>query len=346
MANNQSTEIDVLQIIKELWAHRRKLIWWGIGGLAVGIVIAFSIPKEYLSFTQIAPESKNQNNVMNSLGGLASMVGVNVGSTVNEGITEAIYPDIMSSSPFLSEFEDIVVDYNDKPITVYQYLTENQKASWWRYILSFPHMIGSWFSTTTPQDSNAAKDVFRPTAVQEIYENQLKSRMGVTSDKKTGLIAISVKMQDPEIAAVIADSAVMKLKRYMIGYYTSKSRMDLESNKQLLKEARMKYYELDSLYAAVQDRNQSLTSKSAQAKVQRIEDEKDIAFAVYQQLASQVEMNKIKLQEDTPILTVIEPARVPLRASSPHKKIIVLSLTILGVFIFSAAIVIKQLIQR
>ncbi|MEG2320045.1 MAG: chain-length determining protein, partial [Mucinivorans sp.] len=148
------------------------------------------------------------------------------------------------------------------------------------------------------------------------------------------------------IAAVIADSIMAKLQRYMTDYRTAKTRADLVQNLRMLKEAQANYYHADSVYAASTDRNQNLISQSARIKVDRLSNEKNLAFTVYQQVASQVEMTKMKLQEDTPIATIIEPASVSIRASSPKKLVILIAFAFLGGFAALGVVVAKQLMKK
>ena len=53
-----------------------------------------------------------------------------------------------------------------------------------------------------------------------------------------------------------------------------------------------------------------------------------MAFEVYKGLATQLEQAKIKVKEETPVFSVLEPVMVPIDKSKPKRKII------LGVFIF------------
>ncbi|MEG1934714.1 MAG: hypothetical protein RR141_01875 [Rikenellaceae bacterium] len=189
-------------------------------------------------------------------------------------------------------------------------------------------------------------DIFKPSAAQLAYIGSLKKLIKMETDKKTNVISIKVTMQDPLIAAVIADSLVAKLQLYMTDYRTSKARADLKNNEIMLLEAKDKYYKLDSAYATAQDRNRNLAMKSAQVMLERLSNEKDLAFSIYQQIATQVEMGRIKVQEDTPIATIIEPTSVSLSAASPNKKIIMIAFLFLGVFAAVGIITVKFIISN
>ena len=45
-------------------------------------------------------------------------------------------------------------------------------------------------------------------------------------DKKTSMTSVAVTLQEPRVAAVVADSVVKKLQEYIIDYRTSKAKED------------------------------------------------------------------------------------------------------------------------
>ena len=49
-------------------------------------------------------------------------------------------------------------------------------------------------------------------------------------------------------------------------------------------------------------------------------------------LAQKLEQDKLRVQEETPVYTVIEPATVPLKASSPKKARILVGFVFLALF--------------
>ena len=83
------------------------------------------------------------------------------------------------------------------------------------------------------------------------------------------------------------------------------------------------------------DFNRNIKSQKAQVKINRLTNEKELAFTVYKELATQVEVDKIRVQEQTPIATIIEPAKVAVVPSSPNKMLIAIFFAFLGVCITS-----------
>lgn len=344
---NKETEIDLIHLLKVMWAERLRFVKWGCVGFVVGVIIAFSIPKSYQTEVKIAPEGGASNSNMGSMGGLAAMMGVNVGAMGTPGITEKVYPEIVKSTPFLLEFKDIVVMHDGREITLYDYIINEQKRPWWSYVIGAPMQALGWVVGLVRGGDNAEHEteptIFRPDFDQKEFIGTMNKKLKVEPDKESGVFMVKACMQDPVIAAIVADSMISKLQRYMIEYRTSKTRGDLVANEKMMEEARQEYYEADREYAMAQDQNQNLISKEAQMKISRLSNEKELAFSVYQQLATQVEMSRIKLQENTPIATIIEPASVSLIAQSPNKKLIVAGCVFLAILVVGGVILVKDL---
>lgn len=73
-------EIDLLELGKKLWANRKFIIKVSALGLIIGIIVAFSIPKEYTTTVILAPESNSSNG--GNMGALAAIAGINMGGGI------------------------------------------------------------------------------------------------------------------------------------------------------------------------------------------------------------------------------------------------------------------------
>lgn len=364
---NKEKEIDIIALMHTVWGRRRLLIKWGCVGLVAGVIIAFSIPKQYVTIVKIAPEGTPDSKV-SSMSGLAAMAGMTLPGTAEEGISEKLYPEIVKSTPFLLEFADMQVDDGGVKMSLYEYLTEHQRKAWWSYVIGAPMQAVGWIvglfsdededgdgdgdggkrsrSRNSKSKSIEDIDIFKPTTTQIKYINVLGSLVSIEPDKKTGILKVTTKMQDPLISATLADSLISKLQLYMTDYRTGKARADLRVNEKKLEEARQSYYAAEDAYAEAQDKNRNLTTQFAQVKIDRLSNEKMLAFGIYQQIATEVELGKVKLQEQTPIATVVEPASVPLRADSPKKLFLMVIFTFLGVFGAAMAVVVREVVKN
>lgn len=342
---NKEIEIDILKLFKILWPKRLKLIKWGAIGFVIGLIIAFSIPKEYTTVVKITPEISAGNTNLGGMSALAGMAGINIGNTmVRDGITYAIYPDIIKSTPFLLELANIEVIDDKKKMTFFNYITEDQKQPWWGHIISAPFkLIGFTIKLFKEKvEKREGIDIFRPTLEQKRYIKTLRKKINVVANKKTRVLTIGVKMQNPLISAVIADSLTSKLQVYMTDYKTGKIRKNLLAKQKMLDEAQQNYYRAEEALAASIDLNINTKTKRGQVKINRLSNEQDLAFTVYKKLAAEVEIANIELQDAIPVATIIEPASVAITASSPRKLLISIVFALLGGATMAGIILWKQ----
>lgn len=341
MSEGKIKEIDVFILMKALWFSRKQIIKCSIYGAVIGVILAISMPKRYTSVVKVAPEISS-DPLKGSASALANMVGLGMNNSV-DAINDDIYPEIVSSSPFLLEFADINVEVDNVQMSFSEYMLENQKQAWWGYIMKAPFKLITLTKDVFSDSKNDTLSIKNSAEIQYNYCNTLKRCLSVTKDKDLGVITVRTTFQDPDIARMINDSLLTKLQFYMNEYRTAKTKSNLMSSEKMLEEAKSNYYSVDEAYAAAVDRNQDLTSQSEKLKLDRLFNERSLAFQVYSQIATQVESDRMKLQETRPIAAVIEPPTTPIKASFPSKIVFMLGFAFLGGFIVSAKLIIKEI---
>jgi uncharacterized protein involved in exopolysaccharide biosynthesis len=352
--SSHAEEIDLLELIGQVWQNRRKILMYALWGALVGLIVAISIPSEYTSTVKMAPEQSARSSNMGNLGGLAAMAGFNIGNlNTADGISVDIYPDVISSTPFIAEMSAIPVGSRkiDPPIRLYDYCKDNLRSPWWGAVSRFPMKIvgalpGRGKDRPAGEGEETAIDPSRLTPEQTGVFLAIRKRIGIAIDKKTGIVQASVTLQDPQVAAAVADSLVSKLQRYMIDYRTDKAKRDYAFMQQLYEEAQADYHEKQQRYARFVDANQHLTRESVKVEQSRLDNEQQLAYGVYSNLASQREIARIKVQEQTPSLTVIEPAGVPVVKSNTSRLTILIAMTILGGLVAVAVILFREFFPR
>ena len=105
--SNEEEKLDLLHVFKVIW--NKKLIYIATGSIAVvlGVIVAFSIPPKYTSQVILAPELESAGaNLSQNISNIASLAGINL-SAGKSGSVDAfypeIYPQVVSSSPFLKD---------------------------------------------------------------------------------------------------------------------------------------------------------------------------------------------------------------------------------------------------
>ena len=328
-------EIDLMEYARKLWKARKLLL--KVAGIAavVGIVIAFSIPKKYTAEVTLSPESGKSGG--GGLSGMAAMLGIgniSMGGDAN-ALNISMTSDILASTPFILELFDTQVKTldNETDTTFVAYL-DTESAPWWSMVMSLPgKAIGGIMSLFSSEEEEEDKPLnpFHLTSEQLGQVNAIKNIIMADTDKKTGMTKISVTLQDPLVAATMADTIVVKLQRYITNYKTSKAQEDCKYWEQLYEERKNEYYKAQEQYARYSDNNQGVIRQSVKIEQERLQNEQSLAFQVFSQVATQLQMSRAKLQEEKPAFAILEPASVPLLPSGTSRKIILIGIVFLAV---------------
>lgn len=330
-------EIKLADLVRCLWEERRFFLKLSGAAIVVGLIVAFSIPKEYTTRVKLAPEMEDASKRMGNLGGLAAIAGINLNAaTGSDALSPTLYPDVVQSTPFLLELFPVEVTYGSgkESVTLFDYIYAHQKSSWWSRILKLPfRAIGAVRRLLgETQKSSSKLDPFRLTEAQEGVLQALQNRISVAVDKTTLVISIYVEMQDPVVSAQVARVVVEQLQDHIAAYRTRKAKNDLAFTQKVFREAQEAYFKAQQAYAAFEDANRNLISASYRTEQERLRNEMTLAFNVYNTLAQKQEQDKLRVQEQTPVYTVIEPSTVPLRASSPQKALVLIGFLFLAFF--------------
>ncbi len=343
MANEKEEdvkEIDLLDIISRIWKRRKTVFIWCCVGAVIGLIIAFSIPKEYETSVKLAPEQSDKKGMSGNIGALAAMAGVSMASSTSDAVYPKLYPDILESVPFCLSLLDVPVTDKEgkRKFTVAEYLKNDTRSPWWSAITGAPGKLIGLLASGKKEDVDPAHqpDPFKLTKEENGLVMALRGAINASVDVKTSVVTVNVRMQDPMVSAILADTVVSRLQEYVTDYRTNKARKDLEYIEKLNEESKQAYYEAQQKYANYLDTHQGMVMYSAQTMRDRLENEATLAFNMFNQTSQQLQMAKAKVQEQTPVYAVITPATVPLRAVAPRKMMILVGFTFLA-FIASCA---------
>ena len=326
-------EIDLLELALKVWGERKFVLKACGYAVLIGVVIAFSIPREYTANAMIAPELSD-NKTTGGLSSLAAMAGFNLNATSTaDAIYPDLYPDIVTSTPFITGLFNVQVKDLDEEVdtTLYCYLNEHQRVPWWTLITSAPFKALGWVISlfTEEEKEDAILDPFHLTKEEADIAKELSERITVSVDKKTGVTTLSVTMQDARISACLTDTVVRRLQDYITEYRTTKARQDFQFQEKLFERKKKEYEKAQENYAKFADANKNIILLSYRAEQERLENEMRLAYQVYTSVAQQLQMAEAKVQEITPVYTIIEPATIPIKASKPRKTLMLLGIVFL-----------------
>ena len=337
---DEEIEIDLMDILRRI-VGIRKAIYKAAGiGLLIGIVVAISIPKQYTVTVTLSPEMGSAKE-----GGLSGLAASFLGNGVTMGdatdaLNASLSADIVSSTPFLMELSAMKIPVTRNEVMTLDTYLDEESSPWWSYVIGLSSMaIGGVKSLFISEEDEfmssdkASHGTIELSKKESVKIETLKRKIAASVDKKTAMTTVAVTFQNPKVAAIVADSVVGKLQEYIINYRTSKAKEDCVYLERLFKERQQEYYVAQKKYADYLDSHDNIILQSARAEQERLQNDMSLAYQVYSQVASQLQVARAKVQEEKPVFAVVEPAVVPLDPSGTSKKIYVLAFIFLSVCI-------------
>ncbi len=347
-------EIDLIELIQKVWAGRKVilkiLIIFGI----IGLFIAIFSEKQYTASATVIPQTA-EGGKMGNLGGLAAMAGINIGGgNSSNGIPPNLYPKITASVPFRRAVINtpLSIERASHKITFKEYYQEYYRPSLLSYIkkytIGLPGVI-----LAAIRGGNSEKEIvvendgiYRISSIEEKLFDVVGKQLSVNVNDKEGFVRISFSMPEALAAAEMVKCVQGLLQESITEFKIQKIKSNYQFIEQSYKDAKEDFLKKQSRRATFMDRNNGLISSRSQSRLQQLDAEYNLSYNVYSELAKQLENQKIKLKENTPVFTVIKPVSMPTEKSKPKRAMILVIWLFLGGVIGVGAVLGRHFIEN
>lgn len=345
VSNAEEDEIDLIALAKNIWKNRKFIIKTVVLFALIGIVIALVSPKQYTASTTMVPQISGGSSKMGGLSSLASMAGVNL-NLGQEGteLLPQMYPQIVQSIPFQLQLmkEDFYFSDVKKTANLLEYYTQYYRPGFLslakKYTIGLPGLliksvVGTNKGTAEVDGAKMDAATIKLTEEQELVRRIIADNISIEVQEQDGYIQLNSKFHEPELAAQVAKKAQELLQEYITEFKVEKATAQLEFIKERYQEKKDEFEKAQQALAIFRDQNKNVTSAMALTEQERLQNEYQLAFQVYSNLAQQLEQARIKVKEDTPVFSVIQPVTVPFEKSKPKRSLILVIWVFLGFII-------------
>ena len=337
-SENQEDSIDIIALLQSIWTGKKLILKTVLVFMILGLFIAVLSQNEYTASTTIVPQSSSEKPG-GSLGGIAALAGINLGSVGQQSsISPTLYPQILTNISFQKELLEtlITIEGQDNKITYKEYYTNvyspSVLSSIKKYTIGLPGvLIGLLKSDEISKEESKNND-----SLPQITEDDKKlielllEQLSMEVNDKDGYIGLSTTMPEARAAAELTQKAQELLEQYVIDFKIEKSSSELDFIKNRYQEKEQEFQKIQQKLALYTDRNQNVNSARAKMELMLLQSEYDLAYGVYSELAKQLETQELKVKEDTPIFTILQPVFVPLEKTGPKRSLILIIYTFLG----------------
>ena len=319
MNTNSNDEIDLIDLLKKLYNSRKLIVYITIIFSIMGIAFALLLPVKYNSTTIFI--TQNQETGSSSLSGVASLVGINLGSSSFGGeIPATMYPQIVQSVKFKRLLLQEIVDEKNN--------------------ITLENFIAKHYSIEEIKEQNTSD--LGMTLNEEQYFNILTEILNVSVNQKDGFISISSEMPNAEYSAKVAKFSRELLQSIIIENKIETARQNLIFSEAQLIEKKKEFDDIYSKLAFFSDSNLNSVNSFVLNEKNKLESEFQIISAVVEEISKQVEQAKLQLKKDTPVFSTIQEAVIPLKKSSPKRTQLVIIFGFLGLIASSIIVLIRE----
>ena len=321
---NNSDEIDLIELLKTAWSGRKQIIIISFVFVLIGVASALLWPVFYTSSTTFI-NSQTESSSNSGLSGVASLVGINLGG-ISSGseIPSTMYPQIGESVEFKRALLDSYIDEKEQ-IKLEDFLADYNKIE------------------KNVTENN--KKLF----VSE-YENELfdviNDIVSISVNQKDGFITISANMPNSEYAANTCVNARDILQEIVINSRIQSAKQKLKFSEKQLSSKRIEFEEVQNKLAYFNDSNLNLVTSTIINERSKLEAEFQIINAVMVELSKQVEQRKLRVSEDTPVFSIVKEASMPVKRSSPKRTEMVIIFGFIGLIASISYVLVKNPITQ
>lgn len=343
MEEKKENILDLTIIVQMLLKKWKTYLCCIIGVIVFSLIFVFTIPRYYSCKVMLAPESTSTNK----LNSLMSSFGLGESDETDDAISPKLYPDLMTSNDFIVSMFPVEITTMDGELTTtyYDYLMNHNKKVW------YGELIGAVMKVLKTKDTSISdkalegktfSTAFLLTKEQADIAGAITSQIQYDYDKKTGVISVTVMDQDPLVCALIADTVSSRLQDFILDYRTKKARNDLEYVQRIYAQAKSEYEESNNLYVSAIDANWDIVNETAKAKLEALNNEKTLKYQTFSLVTQKLEAARAKLQEATPVITVLQGSSVPQKPAGPKRLIITLAMMFVVCFVCTLYIIAKN----
>ena len=342
-AVNSDDEIDLIELVKTIWDNRKMVYRFVAVGAVLGVLVALLSPKEYVSSATLMPEYSTENqggtsSLLRQYGGLIGLSGGTYNASSN-AIRVDLYPNIVNSLSFQKKLAEQPFYFADEDTAVsfFEYYLEVSKPGFLgimkKYTIGLPGTLLAAFSSGDKKknpDIKSNEEILSFSKKEMIVIENLRQRVTANLDDESGIISVSAKMGNPELAAKVAKYTIEELTQYLVEYRTEKVLRDLNYIEEQLAKAEERFNEAQLILADFRDSNQGNLTARARTEEERLQSEFNVAGNVYNTLTQQYEEAKLKVQEETPVFKVLQPVSIPVNDETSGVQVLIVFVLLSG----------------
>jgi len=336
LINNLKTSIIY---IKSKWVI---VLAVSVLGALAGLVYSLYTKPVYAAVCTFVLEEGSKSGALGQYAGLASLAGIDINgnnSSIFQGdnILELYKSRLMIEQALLSE-----ANFNNKKeLLINRYAEFNKLRKRWKRKDGIDTIVFSG----DPEKFNRKQDSLITDIVEKINKNNLSVGK---PDKKLNIIQVEVVAKDELFAKEFTNMLVAKVNDF---YVQTKTKKEYQNVQILQKQADSVKSVLNSSLSGVASAIDATPNANPQDLSLRVPSQKkqidvQASSAVYGEIVKNLEISKISLRQEMPLIQVIDKPILPLRVNKVNELTSVLIGTLLAMTLITGIIIVKMVTEK
>ena len=248
------------------------------------LVVGLTLLRErtYSVTTSFVPQARKNAGAVS---GLATQFGLDLGAAAEPGQSPQFYADLLTSRAALENLVDQ------------------------------PYMLrrGDTAQTVSVADVVHARGPTLPLRREDALV-RVHNLVRVSTSAKTSVVSLTVESPDPQLSSAMATRALAWINHYNVETRQSQARAEREFTEKRLREAKADLGRAEARLLAFLESNRAFSQSPGLAlertRLQREVDDQQRLYAGFSDAFEKARVDEIR---DTPVISVVEPAEVPVR---------------------------------
>ena len=328
--------LKIGELKKEVYSYSFQIICLIILIVSISAGASYIKDAKYKSELTFVVEDKQQSSPLSSMTGLASQFGLEMFSNSNSTFSQKNIMELLKSRGVISKALMQTAYINNKhDLFIHHYLTiYNLKEDW--------------------NNDNQLKNLNfndKPTVTHDsitalIWDNIIENDLFVNiKNDETDIIYLSFYCKNELFAKLFSESLIYEMSRMYISYQTKQSSNTIEFLQNRADSVFLELQDSEQEFARIKDINQRIIKASGRLKELQLMRNVEVLNTMYLELVKNLEISKMTLLNQTPIIQVIDKPILPLENTKMSIALVMMISFILSMIVSILYIVLRKLVN-
>jgi len=341
---NYNDEIQLKDIIIKLSEYKnyllsKKFTIITVSGVffMLGIIFAVSDVKKYTAeLTFVVEDQQQRGGALGTMSGMASQFGFDLGGSSSTTFSQNNILEFLKSRGVVEAalMQNRKVDKTDD-LLIEHYLYLNKIKDYWKTKEDFNPVS---FHGILSQDNDSVSG--------NIWKSIIKDKLVVElQSNDANIITLSYCSVNEEFAKAFVEALIEQMSKMYITHQTAQASNSLSFLTSRSDSVFMELEIAEEEFANVKDINQRIVKASGRLKELQLMRRVEVLNAMYLEIVKNLEISKITLLNQTPIIQIIDKPLLPLQIEKKSKSTLGLLGFFLGGFLSLSFFVLRKLFQ-